>query len=57
MRPTPPTASPDEAEVLWENLAGVVGEVTAAVRPGDRLLVCGAGCGGPMSPGGEEVSP
>ena len=25
--------------------------------PGDRLVVCGVGCGGPMSPGGEEVSP
>ena len=23
----------------------------------DRLLVCGAGCGGPMTPGGDEVSP
>jgi glucokinase len=57
MRPTPATASPDEAEVLWDNLAGVVGEMTAAVRPGDHLVVCGAGCGGPMSPGGEEVSP
>ena len=46
MRPTPPTASSDEAEVLWETLAGVVGEVASAVRPGDHLLVCGAGCGG-----------
>ena len=57
VRPTPATSGPDEAEVLWDNLAGVVREVTAAVRPGDRLVVCGAGCGGPMSPGGEEVSP
>ena len=24
---------------------------------GDRLVVCGAGCGGPMSAGGDEVSP
>ena len=23
----------------------------------DRVLVCGAGCGGPMTPGGDEVSP
>jgi glucokinase len=57
VRPTPATASPDEAEVLWDNLAAVVGEAIAAVRPDDRLVVCGAGCGGPMSPGGEEVSP
>ena len=57
MRPTPATASPAEAEVLWGTLADVVDEVTGLVRPGDRLVVCGAGCGGPMSPGGEEVSP
>jgi glucokinase len=57
MRPTPVTASPAEAEVLWGTLADVVDEVTGLVRPGDRLVVCGAGCGGPMSPGGEEVSP
>ena len=30
---------------------------TALVGAGDRLVVCGTGCGGPMSPGGEEVSP
>ena len=57
MRPTPTTSGPDEAEVLWDNLAGVVREAAAALRRGDRLVVCGAGCGGPMSPGGEEVSP
>ncbi len=28
-----------------------------ASAPGDRLVVCGAGCGGPMSAGGDEVSP
>jgi glucokinase len=27
------------------------------VAADDRLAVCGVGCGGPMSPGGEEVSP
>jgi len=57
MRPTPATSGPGEAELLWDTLAGAVREVTAAVRPGDRLVVCGAGCGGPMSPRGEEVSP
>jgi glucokinase len=57
MRPTPPTAGPDDAEALWDALAGVVGGVTDLVGPGDRLVVCGTGCGGPMSPGGDEVSP
>lgn len=57
MRPTPATTSPAEAEVLWTTLADVVDEVSALVPRGDRLVVCGAGCGGPMSPGGEEVSP
>jgi glucokinase len=57
MHPTPATSSPDEAEVLWATLAGLVEGVTAAVGPGDRLVACGAGCGGPMSPGGDVVSP
>jgi glucokinase len=46
-----------EAEALWSDLAGLVRGVLAAARGGDRLLVCGAGCGGPMTPGGEKVSP
>lgn len=45
------------AELLWGDLAGLIEGVLAAVRPGDRVVVCGAGCGGPMSPGGDEVSP
>jgi glucokinase len=57
LRPTPPSSSPDDAEGLWATLAGVVEGVTARVGPGDRLVVCGTGCGGPMSPGGDEVSP
>jgi glucokinase len=57
MRPTPVTSSPDEADLLWDNLASVVEEVRARVGPADRLVVCGAGCGGPMSPGGKDVSP
>jgi glucokinase len=51
----PGTPGPDE--LLWRHLAGLVEGVTARVGSGDRLLVCGAGCGGPMSAGGEEVSP
>jgi glucokinase len=57
IRPTPASSSPDDAEALWHNLAVLVEGVTQTVRPGDRLVVCGTGCGGPMSPGGEEVSP
>jgi len=45
------------AEMLWGDLAGLVARVTGAAGAGDRIVVCGVGCGGPMSPGGEEVSP
>ena len=57
MQPTPASAGPDDAERLWEILARTVDGVAAQVGPGDRLVVCGTGCGGPMSPGGDEVSP
>ena len=56
-RPTPATSSPAEAEVLWDHLAGLVEGVAGLVGAGDRLVVCGTGCGGPMGPGGDEVSP
>lgn len=45
------------AGLLWGDLAGLVERVMSAVGAGDRVVVCGAGCGGPMSPGGDEVSP
>jgi glucokinase len=57
VQPTPASAGPEDADALWETLAGVVDGVAAQVGPGDRLVVCGTGCGGPMSPGGDEVSP
>jgi glucokinase len=66
MRPTrrtspgPPAegaARGGEAEALWHDLAGLVQGVLAALNDADRLIVCGAGCGGPMTPGGEAVSP
>jgi len=44
-------------EVLWRRLADLVHEVQLRVAPGDRVVVCGVGCGGPMSPDGETVSP
>jgi glucokinase len=57
MRPTPATSSPDDAEALWGDLADLVEGVVDLVGPSDRLVVCGTGCGGPMGPGGDEVSP
>ncbi|MGH9076060.1 MAG: ROK family protein [Acidimicrobiales bacterium] len=47
---TPTPASPDP-EVVWSALADLVGRCPLAV------VVCGAGCGGPMVRGGERVSP
>jgi glucokinase len=57
MRPTRASSGPGDAEALWVDLAELVQGVTAGLEAGDRLLVCGTGCGGPMSPGGDEVSP
>jgi glucokinase len=48
--PTPHSRDPEE----------VFGAVCAAVdqiRPGAEPVICGVGCGGPMSAGGETVSP
>lgn len=42
----------DEAG-LWRTLSDLV----ATMGPFDRFSVCGVGCGGPMSAGGEAVSP
>jgi glucokinase len=49
VRPTPTSA---DAEVLLTTLLEAVDEV----RAGDEIA-CGVGCGGPMAPGGELVSP
>src|SRR5687768_16823864 len=49
---TPPSQA-DSADGLFEVLRGVVD----GVRGGAEVAVCGVGCGGPMTPGGEEVSP
>jgi glucokinase len=57
MRPTPVSSSPADSEVLWDALAGLVEGVARSVETGDRLVVCGTGCGGPMSPSGDDVSP
>lgn len=47
-----PTAG-DGAEELFATLAGLVDRVVA----GHSIVGCGVGCGGPMSRGGELVSP
>jgi glucokinase len=47
----------DGGEELWRRLADLVGHVGQGGDPGERVVVCGVGCGGPMSPGGETVSP
>jgi glucokinase len=50
-RPTPE----GEAETVFGALTSLVDEVRAAEEV--PAVVCGVGCGGPMSPGGETVSP
>ncbi len=45
------------AEIMWSDLSSLLERVTGAAAAADRIVVCGVGCGGPMSPGGEEVSP
>ena len=47
-----PTPDDGDAEHLFDALISVIEQV----RTGDEV-VCGVGCGGPMSPGGEAVSP
>jgi glucokinase len=49
------TADTDDPEILWGALVELVQGVLADAH--ESPAVCGVGCGGPMSPGGEEVSP
>lgn len=49
-RPTPSVGSD-------EDLFAVLAELVDEVRAGTVLEACGVGCGGPMAPYGEEVSP
>lgn len=44
---------PTPAEGVWDALDRLLG----SVPPGTSVLACGVGCAGPMSPGGEDVSP
>jgi glucokinase len=56
-RQVPTAPASHDAETLWDVVASLAGEVGAAAGDDDRIAVCGVGCGGPMSPGGEAVSP
>ena len=47
-----PTPARSAAEDVWARLVGLV----SGVRRGDEVVV-GVGCGGPMAPEGESVSP
>ena len=47
----------DAAELLWRTLRDLVAVVRQQATSNERVVVCGVGCGGPMSPGGETVSP
>jgi glucokinase len=52
-----PTEGAD-AEVLFGHVVHLLdGALAAAADGGHHPLLCGVGCGGPMTPGGEEVSP
>jgi glucokinase len=55
--PTGAEGAGADAEALWAHLAGLVQGVLDAVPVARRVVACGTGCGGPMSPGGKEVSP
>ncbi|HMC41375.1 MAG TPA: ROK family protein [Acidimicrobiales bacterium] len=49
------TPGKQDAEAMFASVAHVV--AAARDRAGAVPIVCGAGCGGPMTVGGEEVSP
>jgi glucokinase len=53
---TVPTPPGEDAEQIFTELAALVDRIAGNGRCG-RPAVCGVGCGGPMSRGGEEVSP
>jgi glucokinase len=53
LRSVVPTPASDDPEVVFGALATVIDRVRGAADP----VGCGVGCGGPMSAGGETVSP
>ena len=52
-RSSAPTPKGDDPEAVFDVLLAVVD----AVGGDGEVVVCGVGCGGPMAPGGERVSP
>ncbi|MGH9047268.1 MAG: ROK family protein [Acidimicrobiales bacterium] len=50
-----PTPTEDDAGSVWRALAELVEELAASGER--RVVACGVGCGGPMTAGGELVSP
>ena len=55
--PTPRRPGPADAEALFSALSGLVSSVLSSAPPAVEPALCGVACGGPMTPGGEEVSP
>ncbi|MGI9023191.1 MAG: ROK family protein [Acidimicrobiales bacterium] len=55
--PTPRTDDPEEVMGQILSMADEVGEGDTPAGDRPEVVVCGVGCGGPMSAGGEEVSP
>jgi glucokinase len=57
-RAVEPTPAGGGGEAVWGVVAGLVSSVGGEARTlGLRVVACGVGCGGPMTPGGELVSP
>jgi len=52
-----PSGGAGDGEALFERLTALAGEVLGRAGDAGPVAVCGVGCGGPMSTGGEEVSP
>ncbi|HWC10028.1 MAG TPA: ROK family protein [Acidimicrobiales bacterium] len=52
-RSSAPTPDTDDADAVFDRVLAAVD----AVGGDGEVVVCGVGCGGPMAPGGEEVSP
>jgi glucokinase len=59
--PTRPTvggeARSEEALALWSDVTQLISDVRALTPVSHEIVTCGVGCGGPMSPFGETVSP
>ncbi len=53
------TAGPETADALFGRLTDLIAELELGPSGADRadIEACGVGCGGPMEPGGETVSP